>query len=52
MRRDPLSSRKCTAAVVRKSAPTFARALAERLTTDGHSVTVVHRDLSKAVVQR
>ncbi|WP_371528094.1 ATPase [Streptomyces sp. NBC_01283] len=36
----------------RHRAPTFARALAERLTTDGHSVTVVHRDLGKAVVQR
>lgn len=33
-------------------APTFARALAEQLTSAGHSVTVSHRDLAKAVVQR
>lgn len=36
----------------RHRAPTFARALAEQLTAAGHSVTVSHRDLSKAVVQR
>ncbi|SEC35492.1 RNase adapter RapZ [Streptomyces sp. KS_5] len=36
----------------RHRAPTFARALAERLTAAGHSVTVSHRDMAKAVVQR
>ncbi|WP_237520472.1 MULTISPECIES: hypothetical protein [unclassified Streptomyces] len=33
-------------------APTFAAALAERLTAAGHSVSVRHRDLDKDVVQR
>ncbi|WP_405567075.1 ATPase [Streptomyces phaeochromogenes] len=36
----------------RHRAPTFARALADRLSAAGHSVTVQHRDLDKAVVQR
>jgi UPF0042 nucleotide-binding protein len=36
----------------RHRAPTFARALAERLAAAGHSVTVHHRDLDKPVVQR
>ncbi|MEU1511811.1 RNase adapter RapZ [Streptomyces sp. NPDC005811] len=36
----------------RHRAPTFARALAYRLTTAGHCVTVRHRDMDKAVVQR
>jgi RNase adaptor protein for sRNA GlmZ degradation len=36
----------------RHRAPTFARALADRLRSDGHSVTVTHRDLDKPVVQR
>ncbi|WP_328440564.1 ATPase [Streptomyces sp. NBC_00444] len=36
----------------RHRAPTFARALAERLAVAGHSVTVSHRDMGKAVVQR
>ncbi|MFD5345439.1 ATPase [Streptomyces anulatus] len=36
----------------RHRAPTFARALAERLTAAGHSVTVQDRDIAKAVVQR
>ncbi|MFJ6566713.1 ATPase [Streptomyces sp. NPDC091292] len=36
----------------RHRAPTFARALAERLTAAGHHVSVVHRDLGKPVVQR
>ncbi|MGV9521031.1 RapZ C-terminal domain-containing protein [Streptomyces griseus] len=36
----------------RHRAPTFARALAERLTAAGHRVTVQHRDIAKAVVQR
>ncbi|MEV0322075.1 RNase adapter RapZ [Streptomyces sp. NPDC050658] len=36
----------------RHRAPTFARALAERLTAAGHSVSVRHRDLGKPVVQR
>ncbi|MDI3344355.1 RNase adapter RapZ [Streptomyces sp. AJ-1] len=36
----------------RHRAPTFARALAERLRASGHSVTVSHRDLDKPVVQR
>lgn len=36
----------------RHRAPTFARALAERLTAAGHSVTVQHRDIAKDVVQR
>ncbi|MEU1518139.1 RNase adapter RapZ [Streptomyces sp. NPDC005811] len=36
----------------RHRAPTFARALAYRLTTAGHTVTVRHRDMDKAVVQR
>lgn len=35
----------------RHRAPTFARTLAELLTAAGHSVTVSHRDLDKAVVQ-
>ncbi|KOU20065.1 RNase adapter RapZ [Streptomyces sp. WM6368] len=36
----------------RHRAPTFARELADRLRGAGHSVTVRHRDMSKAVVQR
>ncbi|MCF4139216.1 ATPase [Streptomyces sp. Tue 6430] len=36
----------------RHRAPTFARALADRLTAAGHTVTVHHRDLGKGVVQR
>ncbi|MEU8468250.1 RNase adapter RapZ [Streptomyces sp. NPDC029006] len=36
----------------RHRAPTFAGALAERLTAVGHSVSVRHRDLDKDVVQR
>ncbi|MFZ4237538.1 RapZ C-terminal domain-containing protein [Streptomyces murinus] len=36
----------------RHRAPTFAAALAERLTAAGHSVSVRHRDLDKDVVQR
>ncbi|WP_257132776.1 hypothetical protein [Streptomyces sp. rh195] len=36
----------------RHRAPTFARALAERLAAAGHSVTVQDRDIAKNVVQR
>jgi UPF0042 nucleotide-binding protein len=36
----------------RHRAPTFARALADRLTALGYSVTVTHRDLHKPVVNR
>ncbi|WBO64470.1 RapZ C-terminal domain-containing protein [Streptomyces camelliae] len=36
----------------RHRAPTFALALAERLTVAGHCVSVRHRDLAKAVVER
>ncbi|MEU0985068.1 RNase adapter RapZ [Streptomyces sp. NPDC005953] len=36
----------------RHRAPTFARALAERLTAAGHPVTIRHRDLDKPVLQR
>ncbi|MEV0170826.1 RNase adapter RapZ [Streptomyces sp. NPDC050803] len=36
----------------RHRAPTFARALADRLTAAGHRVSVRHRDLDKDVVQR
>ncbi|MCG7209893.1 RapZ C-terminal domain-containing protein [Streptomyces arenae] len=36
----------------RHRAPTFARALADRLTAAGYTVTVHHRDLDKPVVQR
>jgi UPF0042 nucleotide-binding protein len=36
----------------RHRAPTFAMALADLLTLGGHTVTVVHRDLGKPVVQR
>ncbi|MFJ5949719.1 ATPase [Streptomyces noursei] len=36
----------------RHRAPTFALALAERLTAAGHHVSVHHRDLDKDVVQR
>ncbi|MFH9416250.1 ATPase [Streptomyces sp. NPDC086843] len=36
----------------RHRAPTFALALAERLRTDGHQVTVTHRDMARPVVQR
>lgn len=36
----------------RHRAPTFARALAERLTAAGHTVSVRHRDMAKDVVQR
>jgi UPF0042 nucleotide-binding protein len=36
----------------RHRAPVFARALADRLTAAGHQVTVLDRDLAKAVVER
>ncbi|MGW3266789.1 RapZ C-terminal domain-containing protein [Streptomyces sp. NPDC001056] len=36
----------------RHRAPTFADALAERLTAAGHQVSVQHRDMDKAVVKR
>ncbi|MFE0853903.1 RapZ C-terminal domain-containing protein [Streptomyces mutabilis] len=36
----------------RHRAPTFAAALAARLRTDGHEVTVTHRDMARPVVQR
>ncbi|WP_055524851.1 RapZ C-terminal domain-containing protein [Streptomyces graminilatus] len=36
----------------RHRAPTFARALADRLRAAGHDVTVRHRDMGKPVVQR
>ena len=36
----------------RHRAPTFATALADRLTAAGHTVTVMHRDIGKPVVQR
>lgn len=36
----------------RHRAPTFALALAERLTAAGHRVSVQHRDMVKAVVER
>lgn len=36
----------------RHRAPAFAQALADRLTTDGHTVTVHHRDLHRPVVDR
>ncbi|MER0447038.1 RNase adapter RapZ [Streptomyces sp. Edi4] len=36
----------------RHRAPTFARALAERLRAEGHRVTVTHRDMHRPVVQR
>ncbi|WP_427166562.1 RapZ C-terminal domain-containing protein [Streptomyces sp. C1-1] len=36
----------------RHRAPTFAGALAERLTAAGHQVSVCHRDLDKDVVER
>ncbi|WP_330467591.1 ATPase [Streptomyces longwoodensis] len=36
----------------RHRAPTFALALAERLRSEGHRVTVAHRDLHRPVVQR
>ncbi|MEU7412274.1 RNase adapter RapZ [Streptomyces sp. NPDC042638] len=36
----------------RHRAPTFARALADRLTDAGHTVNVRHRDMGKDVVQR
>ncbi|MGW3413869.1 RapZ C-terminal domain-containing protein [Streptomyces sp. NPDC000888] len=36
----------------RHRAPTFALALADRLSAAGHRVTVHHRDLDKDVVQR
>lgn len=36
----------------RHRAPTFAQALADRLTADGHTVTVQHRDLHLPVVSR
>lgn len=36
----------------RHRAPTFATALAARLTADGHDVTIHHRDIDKPVVQR
>ncbi len=36
----------------RHRAPTFATALADRLRTAGHTVTIHHRDLDKPVVDR
>ncbi|MEU3705900.1 RNase adapter RapZ [Streptomyces anulatus] len=36
----------------RHRAPTFARALAERLTAAGHSVSIRDRDIAKDVVKR
>ncbi|MEU3293429.1 RNase adapter RapZ [Streptomyces longwoodensis] len=36
----------------RHRAPTFALALAERLRSEGHRVTVAHRDLHRPVVHR
>lgn len=36
----------------RHRAPTFAQALADQLATDGHTVTVQHRDLHLPVVNR
>ncbi|USQ89255.1 ATPase [Streptomyces phaeoluteigriseus] len=36
----------------RHRAPTFARALADRLTAAGHTVSVCHRDMGKGVIQR
>lgn len=36
----------------RHRAPTFARALADRLTASGHQVSVRHRDMHRAVVNR
>ncbi|MFD5456991.1 RapZ C-terminal domain-containing protein [Streptomyces olivaceus] len=36
----------------RHRAPTFATALAARLRSDGHQVTVTHRDMARPVVQR
>lgn len=36
----------------RHRAPTFARALADRLLQAGHTVVLTHRDLDKPVVQR
>lgn len=36
----------------RHRAPTFARALAELLTAAGHQVSVRHRDLHRAIVNR
>lgn len=36
----------------RHRAPTFARALADRLTAAGHSVSICHRDMAEPVVER
>ena len=36
----------------RHRAPTVARSLLARLHTDGHTVTIHHRDLDKPVIQR
>jgi RNase adaptor protein for sRNA GlmZ degradation len=36
----------------RHRAPTFARALADRLTAAGHSVSIRHRDMAEPVVER
>lgn len=36
----------------RHRAPAFAQALADRLTAEGHTVTVHHRDLHRPVVNR
>ncbi|MEU2672583.1 RNase adapter RapZ [Streptomyces sp. NPDC007164] len=36
----------------RHRAPTFAGALADRLSAAGHAATVNHRDMAKGVVQR
>ncbi|MFJ3141692.1 ATPase [Streptomyces halstedii] len=36
----------------RHRAPTFAQALADQLTADGHTVTVLHRDLHQPVINR
>ncbi|MCX4605465.1 ATPase [Streptomyces anulatus] len=36
----------------RHRAPAFAQALADRLTDDGHTVTLQHRDMHRPVVDR
>ncbi|WP_435597085.1 RapZ C-terminal domain-containing protein [Streptomyces anulatus] len=36
----------------RHRAPAFAQALADRLTADGHTVTLQHRDMHRPVVNR
>jgi hypothetical protein len=52
MRRDRPSSRKCTAALVRKSAATVAMMLQTRLAAEGISARTTHRDIGQDVVQR